>query len=212
MVTALVTWLVNTVGKMGYTGILFLMFLESSFFPFPSEVVIPPAGFLASQGRMNLFMVILMGIIGSILGALFNYWISLRLGRPFFEKYGKYFLVSEKTLDKAEKYFRDHGHISTFIGRLIPGIRQYISLPAGVARMKLLPFCIFTGIGAGIWVVILALLGYLIGNNQDLIEEYLHQITLILLMVCLGLGAAYCWMHRRKKPPRREFTPPEDPS
>jgi len=199
MVTVIVTWLVNTVGKMGYMGILGLMFLESSFFPFPSEVVIPPAGYLASQGRMNLLMVILMGILGSILGALFNYWISLKLGRPFFEKYGRYFLVSDKTLDKAERYFSDHGHISTFIGRLIPGIRQYISLPAGVARMNLATFCIFTGAGAGIWVVILAVLGFLIGNNQVLIEAYLHQITFILISLCLAIAAVYYLWHKRQK-------------
>ena len=119
MLSTLVSWLVNTIGQLGYTGIVCLMFLESSFFPFPSEVVIPPAGYLASKGQMNIFLVIIAGILGSLLGALFNYWVSLKVGRPFFNRYGKYFLVSTRTLDKAEEYFQKHGHISTLIGRLL---------------------------------------------------------------------------------------------
>ncbi len=126
------------------------MFLESSFFPFPSEVVIPPAGYLAARGEMDLAMVILMGILGSLLGALFNYWLSLKFGRPFFERYGRYLWISKRSLDRAERFFDEHGHITTFVGRLLPGIRQYISLPAGVARMNLFLFCLFTGLGASI--------------------------------------------------------------
>ncbi|HQQ09933.1 MAG TPA: DedA family protein, partial [Synergistales bacterium] len=163
-----VSWIVSTIGRMGYTGVLALMFLESSFFPFPSEVVVPPAGYLASQGQMNLFLVIAAGIAGSILGAIFNYWISLTFGRPFFRKFGKYFLVSEKALDRADEFFAKHGHISTFIGRLLPGIRQLISLPAGLARMNIPLFLFFTTLGSGIWVVILAYVGYWVGNNQGL--------------------------------------------
>src|SRR6056297_2173962 len=105
MLSSLVSWLVATIGHLGYGGILALMFLESSFFPFPSEVVVPPAGYLASLGEMNLYLVIAAGIGGSILGALFNYWLSVKVGRPFFERYGKYLLVSSKTLDKAEVFF-----------------------------------------------------------------------------------------------------------
>ncbi|HOM24799.1 MAG TPA: DedA family protein, partial [Thermosynergistes sp.] len=132
----LIEWLVSTIGRLGYPGIAALMFLESSFFPFPSEVVMPPAGYLAAQGRMNLWVAITMGTLGSLLGALFNYWVAVRFGRPFLERYGKYLFISEETLKKAEQFFLNHGHISTFIGRLLPGIRQYISLPAGLARMK----------------------------------------------------------------------------
>lgn len=191
MLHDVVTWIVGTIGYMGYPGIIFLMFLESSFFPFPSEVVVPPAGYLAHQGEMNLILVILSGILGSVLGALFNYWISVKVGRPFFEKYGKYFLISHETLDKSEQFFLRHGHISTFVGRLIPGVRQYVSLPAGVARMPLATFCLFTAVGAGIWVVILALAGYWLGANGDLMLRYIHQITLGLLAVCGLLVALY---------------------
>ncbi len=191
-----ISWIVDTVSLWGYPGIVVLMFLESSFFPFPSEVVIPPAGYLAAQGEMSLALVILAGIGGSVLGALFNYLLAVKWGRPLFERYGRYVLLTPAALAKAEMFFARHGHISTFIGRLLPGIRQYISLPAGLARMNLLLFCVFTALGAGIWVVILALLGYIVGNNQQLIADYLHQILLALATACLLLALLY-WRWRK---------------
>jgi membrane protein DedA with SNARE-associated domain len=198
MFESFVTWLVSTIGQWGYPGITILMFLESSFFPFPSEVVVPPAGYLASQGSMRLEVVIACGTLGSLLGGIFNYWLALTVGRSFLLTYGRYFFISEKTLTKAETFFARHGHISTFIGRLVPGIRQYISLPAGLARMHLGLFCLFTSLGAGIWVVILALLGYFFGRNQDLLMDKLHQIMFILIPVCLILIGVYIWWHRRR--------------
>ncbi|HCL79726.1 MAG TPA: DedA family protein [Synergistaceae bacterium] len=196
---SLVQWLVAVIGHMGYPGIVGLMFLESSFFPFPSEVVVPPAGYLAYKGEMNLLLVVAAGIAGSILGALFNYWIAVKWGRPFFERYGKYFLVSPESLDKAEAFFAKHGTISTFTGRLLPVIRQYISLPAGLARMPLKPFCFYTALGSGIWVVILALVGYYIGDNQALIHQEIRKITYVLLASCAVLVALYIWRYNRKK-------------
>jgi membrane protein DedA with SNARE-associated domain len=194
----IIAWIVATVGQWGYPGIILLMFLESSFFPFPSEVVITPAGYLASQGQMSLGLVIAAGIAGSVLGACFNYWLAVKWGRPFFHHYGRYFLVSEKALDRSERFFARHGHISTFVGRLLPGIRQYISLPAGLARMNLPLFVIFTALGAGIWVTILALLGYLIGNNQELISQYLHQVMIVVVLACAALVAGYVAIRRKR--------------
>lgn len=199
MFDAFVTWLVQTIGHMGYPGIVGLMFLESSFFPFPSEVVVPPAGFLAARGQMSLLLVIGSGILGSILGALFNYWLSLRFGRPLFLRYGRYFLVSEKSLDKADRFFADHGHISTFVGRLLPGIRQYISLPAGLARMNIPLFLFYTSLGSGIWVLVLALVGYWLGGNEAGMTEALHRISLLLAAFCLFLVGAYVFMKRRTR-------------
>jgi membrane protein DedA with SNARE-associated domain len=196
---AFVSWLVQTIGHMGYPGIVGLMFLESSFFPFPSEVVVPPAGFLAARGQMNLILVIGSGILGSILGALFNYWLSLRFGRPLFLRYGRYFLVSEKSLDKADRFFADHGHISTFVGRLLPGIRQYISLPAGLARMNIPLFLFYTSLGSGIWVLVLALVGYWLGGNEAGMTLALHRISLLLGAFCLFLVGAYVFMKRRTR-------------
>ncbi len=201
---SLISWIVQTVGAWGYPGIIVMMFLESSFFPFPSEVVVPPAGYLAARGEMSLTLVILAGIAGSLLGALFNYWLAVTWGRPFFEKYGRYVLVSRQNLDKADQFFADHGHISTFVGRLLPGIRQYISLPAGIARMNLALFALFTGLGAGIWVVVLAVVGYTIGNNQELVNRYLHQIVLVLMGCLAVLVIGYVVVrHRLRVRPRR---------
>ena len=198
MFSSLINWIVNVIGHMGYPGIIGLMFLESSFFPFPSEVVVPPAGYLAWKGEMNLLLVILSGITGSILGGVFNYWIAVKWGRPFFEKYGKYFFVTHESLDKAELFFLRHGHISTFTGRLIPVIRQYISLPAGLARMPMGQFCLYTGLGSGVWVVILALTGYFLGSSQELIHQEIKKISIILIMGCAILTAIYIWRYKRK--------------
>jgi len=178
MLHEIVNWIVDTVGSLGYIGIFIMMFLESSFFPFPSEVVMIPAGYLASKGEMSLSLAIAVGILGSLAGALFNYFLAVKFGRVFLLRYGKYLFLKEESLDKLEKFFKNHGEISTFSGRLIPGIRQYISFPAGLAKMDLLKFNLYTALGAGIWVTILALLGYFIGENEELVKEYLHNATL----------------------------------
>lgn len=188
-----VAWLTHTVGQWGYPGIIALMFLESSFFPFPSEVVIPPAAYLAASGEMNLGLVILCGTLGSLLGSVFNYALALAYGRPFFEKWGKYLLVNRRAMERADVFFERHGHISTFIGRLLPGIRQYISLPAGLTRMNFAVFCGATTLGAGLWVLVLAAMGFWFGRNEALIEENLHWISLGLLGLCLVLGIGY-WL------------------
>lgn len=199
IIDSIVQLVVSVVSQLGYAGIFVMMFLESSFFPFPSEVVIPPAAYLAAQGEMNLAMVIIMGIAGSIAGALFNYFLSIRLGRPLILKFGKYFGLTEHAYEKSEKYFRKHGEISTFVGRLIPGIRQYISLPAGLARMNIPRFVFFTGLGAGIWVVVLAVIGYLIGDNQELIKKYSQESLVYILGFIVVIILAYVWWHKRQK-------------
>ncbi len=197
----IVSVIVGIVDKMGYLGIVAAMFLESSFFPFPSELVLPPAGYLASQGKMELWAVVLLGTLGSILGALFNYWISLALGRPLILRLGRYFGLTEKAYIRAEGFFRRHGEISTFVGRLIPGLRQYISLPAGLARMSIPRFLLFTGLGAGIWASVLALVGYVIGNNQEAVRSSLHRITIYTGIAVVILIGAYVvlYRHRRKQ-------------
>ncbi len=199
IISALTAWLVDTIGRMGYTGIVSLMFLESSFFPFPSEVVMPPAGYLAWKGEMSLTLVLLAGIAGSLLGALFNYWLAVKLGRPLLLKYGKYFFISEESIDKADKFFQKHGHVSTLVGRLLPVIRQYISLPAGIARMPMKTFMLFTTIGAGAWVIVLTFAGYFLGEHQDLLKEYLHVITLSCVGLAVLIAGGYILYLRRKK-------------
>ncbi len=198
MLSEIIGSIVNTVGDLGYVGIVVMMFLESSFFPFPSEVVMIPAGYLSSKGDMNLYIVIFSGLFGGILGALFNYYLALKLGRSLILKYGKYLFMNEQKLCAMEQFFKKYGSISTFTGRLIPGVRQYISLPAGLGKMKLNLFILYTALGAGLWVVILALLGYFIGENQTLIKQYLHIITLVLLSFISIVSIIYYLKQKRK--------------
>ena len=184
---------------MGYLGIFFLMFLESTFFPFPSEIIMVPAGYLAFKGEMNLYIVVIVGIIGSVAGALFNYYLAMHFGRKFIVKYGRYFFIKKETLDKLEIFFFKHGELSTFNGRLIPGIRQLISLPAGLARMNIVKFSLYSALGAGIWVIVLVALGYLLGSNEALISEYLRSATVIALISVILITIFYIVRNRRRK-------------
>ena len=196
MLSSVVDFIVQTVGSLGYLGIFLMMFLESSFFPFPSEVVMIPAGYLAYKGEMNIYIAIVAGILGSLAGALFNYYLAIKFGRKFLIKYGKYFFIKEQTIIKMEEFFKNHGHISTFSGRLIPVVRQYISLPAGLAKMNLFVFSLYTSLGAGIWVVILTVLGYYLGDNEGLIKEYLRYIIIVIL---ISLAILVFWYYKKLK-------------
>jgi len=199
MIHEIAQTIVEYIGHMGYWGIFLLMFLESTFFPFPSEIIMIPAGYLAYQGEMNVYLVVFIGIMGSLLGALFNYYLALYFGRKFILKYGRYFFIKEETLDKLEAFFTKHGELSTFNGRLIPGIRQLISLPAGLAKMNVLHFSAYSALGAGIWVIVLVALGYLLGSNQELISEYLHTATVIALICVVFITLFYIIRNKRQK-------------
>ncbi len=194
-----VTFLVDTVSKFGYVGIVLLMALESSFVPFPSEVVIPPAGYLASIGKMNIFFVVLAGILGSILGSLLNYWLACRFGRDFLLKYAKYFFLNKEKFTKFEIFFNTHGEITTFVGRLIPVIRQYISFPAGLVRMDLRKFVFYTFLGASIWCIVLAYVGYFVGNNIDMIKENIDHIMYFIFPVLILLIIVYIIIYKYRK-------------
>jgi membrane protein DedA with SNARE-associated domain len=192
-------WLINTIGSMGYPGIAFLMFIESTFIPLPSELVIPPAGYLISQEKMSWTGVILSGTLGSLMGALFNYAIASYLGRPFIFKYGKYFGISQGHFMKGETFFLKHGNISTFIGRLILGVRHYISFPAGLCRMNIAKFSLYTALGAGIWVGVLAYIGYFVGDNKERIAEISRQWGIYIIIGCALLLVVYILWHKRKQ-------------
>ena len=192
--------------NMNYFTITLLMTVESSFIPFPSEVVIPPAAYIASKegSHLNIFLVVLFGTLGALLGAYINYALAYFLGRPLLHKFadskiGRLLLLSSEKVQKAEDYFQTHGKTATFIGRLIPGIRQLISLPAGLAKMNLLTFSLFTFLGAGIWNTILAFLGYIAEGQSDLIDQYSHEIGYGILGVVLIVGAFYIYKFFRKK-------------
>ncbi|MCQ2330788.1 MAG: DedA family protein [Paludibacteraceae bacterium] len=190
---------------MNYASITALMTIESSFIPFPSEVVIPPAAFVAGQPDsvlcvtgsypLDIALIVFFGTLGAMLGALINYYLSVWLGRPIIYKFadsklGHLCLLSGDKIQQAESYFRDHGNMSTFIGRFIPGIRQLISIPAGLARMKMGPFLLYTFLGAFIWNAVLALLGYLAAGQMNLIKEYSHELS-VGILILLGVVIFY---------------------
>lgn len=194
----IILWLVKVIGDMGYVGILLLMAMESSLFPVPSELVVPPAGYLASQGQMNIWLVIFFSTLGSLIGALFNYAIAYYLGRPWILRYGKYFLIPPEKFAKVESFFLKHGEISTFTGRLIIVVRHLISLPAGLSKMDLKRFTIFTLVGSFIWVSILAYIGYIVGNNMDLVKSYYKQAAIGLVVIMSIVLAVYiAWQKTR---------------
>jgi len=184
-------FLVESVSGMGYAGIFMLMCIESSFIPFPSEVVLIPAGYLAAKGEMHLAGIFGASLLGSLVGAYINYAIALLLGRRLLLRYGRYIFIPPATMAKMERFFERHGAVSTFTGRLIPGVRQLISVPAGLARMPLGTFSLFTAAGAGIWSTVLIALGYFIGDNEALIHAYLGPITLGILAVVAVVIAVY---------------------
>ena len=195
----LINWLVATIGALGYPGIFILMAMESSVIPIPSEVVMPPAGYLAQQGRMNALVAILCGTAGSLAGAYANYFAAHYLGRPLLLKYGKYVFITEEKFAKVERFFREHGEVSTFVGRLLPVVRHLISLPAGLAGMNHLKFSLYTLAGAGIWVTVLTYIGYFIGMNRDLIMRYSHQALIGAVVLSIAIVAVYVRRHRRKR-------------
>ena len=194
---ALVGWLVATIGAMGYPGIFLLMAMESSVIPVPSELVMPPAGYLAQQGQMNVYLAIFWGTFGSLVGAYANYYAAHYLGRPLVLRYGRYVGITEHKFAKVESFFLEHGEISTFVGRLFPVVRHLISIPAGLAGMNHLKFSAYTLAGAGIWVAILTAIGYMMGANQELIMRYSHQALALVAIASALLVTGYVWRHRR---------------
>lgn len=180
--------------NMNYGTVTLLMAIESSFIPFPSEVVVPPAAYKATMpdSNMNIVLVVLFATLGALIGALINYYLALWLGRPIVYKFaesklGRLCLLDASKIETAEKYFDKHGKSSTLIGRLVPAVRQLISIPAGLAKMNIVTFLTFTALGAGIWNTILAVLGYIAAGQSDLIDKYSHELSYILI----GLGILF---------------------
>ena len=197
-------WLVDVIGRLGYSGIILLMAMESSVLPVPSELVMPPAGYLAYRGEMNLWVALLCGTVGSLAGAYANYWVASKVGRWIFVRYGKWVLLTEKSLERTERFFNRHGEIATFIGRLFPVIRHLISIPAGLARMRLDRFFLYTGAGAAIWCAVLLGVGWLIGRaggalSRDVLSDYAHRAVLWMLPFVIALLAAYVMRLRARR-------------
>ena len=190
--------LITFISEIGYLGIFVGMFLESTPFPLPSELIMVPAGIAASHGVMNLYLAIIFGVLGNVAGAIFSYFVAASVGRAILFKVGKYFFLKASAIIKIENFFNSHGEISIFIGRIIPGVRHLISLPAGVAKMNFPRFCLYTLLGSAIWTTTLTVLGYFIGKNQDLIKQYLHLLVIGVVIFCVVLVVVYVVIHKRR--------------
>lgn len=202
MFEQLIDFALSLVDKLGYLGIFFGMTLESTIFPLPSEAILIPAGALVAQSKMMLLPIILASVAGSIFGAAINYFLALYLGRPvvnfLVSKYGKFFLISSSAMEKSEVFFRRHGEIATFIGRLIIGVRHLISIPAGFSRMNFFRFVLFTLLGSLVWSIILTYTGFFFGANLDWIKENQKYLLMIFLAIS-GITLMLYLIFKRKK-------------
>lgn len=196
-------WITNTITSLGYLGIGLLMFLENLFPPIPSELIMPLAGFTVAKGRMELAPVILAGVIGTILGALPWYYVGKLVGednlKRLADKYGKWISVSSRDIDKADNWFDKHGEKAVLFCRLVPGVRTLISLPAGISGMPLVPFLIYSTIGTALWVSLLTLAGYALGDNYEIVEEYLGPVSKIVFVLLIVAFVVWVVNKRKKK-------------
>lgn len=194
IITMLAGFIIATISHLGYGGIVVLMAIESACIPLPSEIIMPFSGYLVFTGTMNLWLVAAAGAVGSVLGSLLAYAVGAWGGRPLVEKYGKYVLVSHHDLDLADRWFLRHGDITIFIGRLLPVVRTFIAFPAGVARMPLWRFNLYTFVGSFIWCALLAWIGMKLGQNWHTLGAYFHRFDAVIgVLLVLGL----VWYIRR---------------
>lgn len=200
LITILASWVVSFIGFFGYAGVFVLMLLESCGIPIPSEIIMPFSGYLVTLGRLSFWPVVFIGALGNLAGSLAAYWIGSRGGRPLIEKYGRYMLISGHDLDRADRWFSRYGNATVFFGRLLPVVRTYISFPAGVAKMDLKTFSLYTFAGALPWSVLFTWLGLALGSRWDSIRERLHNFDLAIGLILIGAVLWYIWQHRK---PRR---------
>jgi membrane protein DedA with SNARE-associated domain len=191
----------NTINSLGYVGIALLMALENIIPPIPSELIMPLAGFTVTQGKMNFFWVVIAGTFGSVIGATPWYFVAkfwgLERTKTIADHYGKWLIISGKDVQKAKDWFERKGDIATALGRLVPGIRTYISVPAGISKMPILPFFFYSTLGSIVWVTFLTALGYLLGANYKLVAIYLKPISVLVLLVIIALSIF--WVMKRKR-------------
>ena len=190
---------INIIGSLGYWGVFIGMTLESACIPLPSEVIMPFAGFAVSEGKMTLLGITLVGTLGNLLGGLIAYFVGLKGGRPFLEKYGKYVLISHSKLDQADHWFEKYGHEAVLISRMLPAIRTFISLPAGIARMDLKKFTIYTFLGSLPWTFALAYIGVQLGPHWEVIKGYFHILDIIVAIGIIGVIAYLIYKYKKNK-------------
>ena len=195
-------WILNTMNSLGYLGIGLLMFAENLFPPIPSELIMPLAGFTVAKGGMNFTLAVLAGVVGTILGALPWYYAGKLVGeerlKHLADKYGKWITVSSEDIDKATRWFNRYGNKAVLFGRLVPGIRTLISLPAGLSEMPIVPFLIYSTLGTTAWVMLLTFLGFMLGENYELVDEYLGPVSKIVLLILIVAFIAWLVIKQQK--------------
>lgn len=194
IIAVLATWIMGVISSLGYSGVVLLMAIESACIPLPSEIIMPFAGFLVFKGEMTLWGVAMAGAIGCVVGSIPAYYLGMYGGRPLVEKYGKWVLISHKDLNWADKAFEKHGEIIIFIGRLLPAVRTFIAFPAGVARMNMTKFIVYTFVGSLIWCYLLALAGFKMGENWESLKVYFHEFHYV---IAAGGALFVAWYLRR---------------
>ena len=203
MTDAISEWAIRTMESLGYVGIGLLMFLENLFPPIPSELIMPLAGFTVAQGKMQLVPAIVAGVLGTILGAFPWYYLGKLLGenriKRWIDKHGKWLGISSEEIDKSQRWFYRHGNKAVFFGRLVPGIRTLISLPAGFSHMPMAQFLIYSTLGTTAWVGFLTMAGYKLGEHYDLVDRYLAPVSKIVLVLVIVAFVVWIVRHRRSK-------------
>ncbi len=193
-------WLVAVTEHLGYAGLLIMTFIESTVIPLPIEATLIPAGYLIEDGRMAFLPAFIASVVGTVSGAYLNYWLARHYGRGLFIRYGRFFMMNEEKLEKFERFVAEHGAISTFTGRLLPGLRHYITLPAGLARMRTQTFLVYTLLGAMVLSALLLALGYYIGASEGLAKQYMPLIKvglLLVVMLIVGIYVLRDWRRRK---------------
>lgn len=189
---------IKIISDSGYFGITSLMAIESACIPVPSEIIMPFAGFLTVSGKLSLWLVIVWGAVGNLIGSMIAYAVGAYGGRPFIEKYGKYVLLGKDELDKSQRFFTKYGSVSVFFSRLLPIVRTFISLPAGLSRMPFIRFSVYTFIGSFLWSAFLAYIGVFLGENWQSIEVYFRKFDWLILVLIVGFLSLFIYKKIKK--------------
>lgn len=195
LMAAVAAFIIGTLSALGYLGVVLLMGVESACIPLPSELIMPFAGYLVFKGQLTLWGVAVAGAVGCVLGSLVAYYVGIFGGRPLVQRYGRYLLISHHDLDLADRWFARHGDITIFVGRLLPVVRTFIAFPAGVARMPLGKFVIYTFVGSLIWCWGLAWVGQSLGEHWDTLGVYFHRFDAVIALGILAVAAWWIWRH-----------------